>query len=273
MIFSVSYGHVGLGIAGPGDAQLPHAACDLLHARTEVGEGIVVEEDFLDLRQVVADPLNLVEHVLHAAHAVAMPADGLGPQAEGALGAATPAGVQRHVRMFEVADEVVLDLQVALVHRRHPRQLIHVGQQRPRGVVLDAPFAVLKAQAGDAVQRASLGHFLAGEVEFLARDEIDRGGGGERAGRVDCNLGSDHADQQVRILRLHQLRRVGVRRKRRRAGVHDHQLILSRQRHNVLQRQAVGGRIDELAVRDHRGRLREPGGIPERADLAFGLVA
>jgi hypothetical protein len=39
--------HVGLGVAGPGDAELAQLARDGLGARQVVGEGVVVEEDLL----------------------------------------------------------------------------------------------------------------------------------------------------------------------------------------------------------------------------------
>ena len=43
--------HVGLGVAGPGDAQLAEFPRDRLGARQVVGEGVVVEEEFLHLRE------------------------------------------------------------------------------------------------------------------------------------------------------------------------------------------------------------------------------
>ena len=43
--------HVGLGVARPGDAELAQLAGDRLGARPVVGEGVVVEEELLDLRK------------------------------------------------------------------------------------------------------------------------------------------------------------------------------------------------------------------------------
>src|SRR5262249_60034674 len=91
-----------------------------------VGERVVVEEEFLDVREGGARPGQLLDHMPDAAYAVAVPADGLRPQAEGATRFAAAAGVERDVGMLQVAAEVVLDDEVALVDRRDERQLIHV---------------------------------------------------------------------------------------------------------------------------------------------------
>ena len=125
--------HVGLGIARPGHAQLAQAPGDLFGARQIVGERIVVEEElaapagnsFLARRHFGFD-------VVCAAHPVAVPAQRLRPQAECALRTAAPAGVERDVRMLQVADEVVLDGQVALVDVHYDGQRVHVFNRGSR---------------------------------------------------------------------------------------------------------------------------------------------
>src|SRR5262249_35803593 len=92
--------HVGLGVAGPDDAELAELARDRLAARTIVGEGIVVEEEFLHLRERGFRPADLVDDVADAARAVAMAADGLRPQAERAARFAAAAGIERNVRVL-----------------------------------------------------------------------------------------------------------------------------------------------------------------------------
>ena len=72
-----------------------------------------------------------------AAGAVAVAADRLWPQAEGAMRFAAAAGIDRDVGVFQIADEIVLDCEVALVDRRDEGQRIHVLQDRPVGVVDD----------------------------------------------------------------------------------------------------------------------------------------
>ena len=107
--------HIGLGVAGPDNAELAELARDRLAARAIVGKGVVVEEEFLDLRERRFRPADLVDDMADAARAVAMTADRLRPQAEGAARFAAAAGIERNVGMPEIADEVILDGQVALV--------------------------------------------------------------------------------------------------------------------------------------------------------------
>src|SRR5208282_3666714 len=107
-------GHVRLGVARPGDAEPAQSAGDLLRAEAVVGEGVVVEEELLHLRKMAFGVGDLVDHVSGAARAIAMAADRLGPQAEGAARLAAPARIKRHVGMQEIADEIILDPEVAL---------------------------------------------------------------------------------------------------------------------------------------------------------------
>src|SRR5450432_1081082 len=51
------------------------------------------------------------------------------------------------------------------------------------------------------------------------------------------------------------------------------EIVVLRERQDVFQRQVVRRRVDQLAVLDKCCRLREPCRIPERAHLAFRLVA
>ena len=118
--------HVGLGVAGPDDAELADLACQRLDARQVVGQRVVVEEELLDLRERLLRPCQLLDDVADAARAIAMAADGLRPQAEGAARFAAAAGVERDVGVLQIADEIILDLEVALVDRRDERQLVHV---------------------------------------------------------------------------------------------------------------------------------------------------
>jgi hypothetical protein len=114
---------------------------DRLGARQIVGEGVVVEEEFLHLRESRFARRISSRHAGRA-HAVAVPADGLRPQAEGAARFAAAPGVERHVGVLQVADEVVLDAQVALVDLGDERQLVHVLQIARSGLWTITPFAL-----------------------------------------------------------------------------------------------------------------------------------
>ena len=218
-------------------------------------------------------PFQLVDDVADAAHAVAVAADGLRPQAERAARFAAAAGVERNVRVLEIAAEIILDHEVALVDRRDERQVVHVVQDFALVVVHDAAVGVAVGQARDAGEVAALGDLLDGEIELVARDEIDILAGQQAAVRIDRDLGADQADLELRIGRLERAHRPQVGLERRRRGVQHHQIALGCFRQDVVEAEPVRRRVDQLGALDQGGRLRQPGRIPERADLAAHLIA
>ena len=265
--------HVALGVAGPGDAELADLPGERLDARQVVGQRVVVEEDLLDLRERLHRPFQLVDDVADAARAVVVAADGLRPQAEGAARFAAAPGVERQIGVPQIADEIVLDLEIALVDRRDERQLVHVVQDGALGVVDDAAVALAIRQAGDAAEVAALRHLLDGEIELVAGDEIELLAGRKRARGIDRDLGADHADLEIGIGRLQRADGLHVGGKRRRRGVQHHEIAVLDLRQHVGEAEPVRRRVDQLGALDQRGGLRQPGRIPERLDLAAVLIA
>src|SRR5262249_5776308 len=96
--------HVGLGVDGPRDTQPAEGARDGLCSRQVVGEGVVVEEELLDLGEEALGQRHLLGDVPHAPRAIALSAHRLRPQAERALRAASAPRVERYVGMTEIAD-------------------------------------------------------------------------------------------------------------------------------------------------------------------------
>ena len=213
--------HVRLGVARPRHAQLAQLARDRLRARQVVGEGVVVEEEFPHLREIAPRQRDLLRHMARRAHPVAMPAHRLRPQAERAARLAAAPGVERHVRMQQIADEVVLDAQVALVDLGDERQRVHVLEDRAVLVVHDPARTVAIRDAVDRRPVAALGDLLHREVELVARDEIDRRALAQAFVRLHRHLGADEADLQRRVRVLQRRRHLHVGRERRRRGM-DH---------------------------------------------------
>src|SRR5690606_33760227 len=114
-----------LGIARPGHAELAEFTGDRLSTLRIIGEGVVVEEYLLDLRQFLLRPGDFLHDMPDAARAVEMPADGLRPQAERAARFAAPPGIERQVGMLEVTDKVAMDVEVPLVDGRDEWQVVH----------------------------------------------------------------------------------------------------------------------------------------------------
>ena len=67
----------------------------------------------------------------------------------------------------------MVDVEIALVDRRHERQLVHVVQDFAIGIMDDDAFGVAIGDALDVRPVAAVGDFLDGEIEFVAGDEID----------------------------------------------------------------------------------------------------
>ena len=90
-------------------------------------------------------------------------------------GPAAAARVERDVGVQQVADEVVLDHEVALVDVGDEGKVVHVLERRALPVVDDAA----RPRSGSSARRSSperppRGDFLDRVVELVARDEVDR---------------------------------------------------------------------------------------------------
>ena len=194
---------------------------DFAGARQIRGEGVVVEEKFAHLRENFLHVGHFVGDVLRRADAIFVSADGLRPEAEGALRRAAAAGIHRNVRMQQVADEIFFDLQIAFIDVRHPRQRVHVRNHFALGIVFDFAVLVLVGQAGDGRKVAVFGDFLAGEIKFLAAHPVNRGRRLERFRRQHHRVRADEADFRVGLLRLDGLGHLAIVFQRRRGGVDD----------------------------------------------------
>ena len=147
---------VRAAVAAPVDAERAELFGNFARARQVRGEGVVIEEKFAHLRENFLHVGHFVGDILRRADAVFVSADGLRPEAEGALGRAAAAGIHRNVGMQQVADEIFFDLQIAFIDIRHPRQRVHVRNHFALGVVFDFPVLVLVRQTGDGRKFAVL---------------------------------------------------------------------------------------------------------------------
>ncbi len=141
------------------------------------------------------------------------------------------------------------------------------------GVCWIWPLASRIGEAEDRLPVPPVGDLLDGEIKFVAGGEIDDRRGFERSFGVDRGLGADQPGLQRRVGVLERRDRLHIRGEGGRRGVHHGQVEILRLGHNLGERGPMRRRVDELAVRHERGRLREPGRVPERRDLAFRLVA
>src|SRR6516164_6041940 len=96
----------------------------------------------------------------NAAYPVAVPADGLRPQAKGAFRAAAAPGVERQIGVLQIADKIVLDPQVALVDLTDEGQLVHVFEDCTIAIVGYSAAAVAPAQPVDRSEGPTVGNLL-----------------------------------------------------------------------------------------------------------------
>ena len=174
--------------------------------------------------------------------------------------------------MLEIANVIVVDLEVALVHGRHERQRIHVFQDRSCLVVHDAARGVAVRQARDSLPIAPLGDFLDREIELVAGDEVDHLRRGKAPRRVDRDFRPDQPRFKVGVDRFHRLDRLDVGCKRWRRRVQNGKIEVARRGRDIGELQALRWRIDEFAALDQRCGLGKPRRIPERTDLPPRLV-
>jgi hypothetical protein len=125
--------------AAPGEAEGLELLTELDGADLLDVEGVVVEEELLDLGEVLLGPLELGGHVVGGPLAPGVAAEGLRPEAEGALRRAAAGGVERDVGMEQEGHVVLGDVHVALVDLGGPGHRVQVFDLRAVGVVDDLP--------------------------------------------------------------------------------------------------------------------------------------
>src|SRR6185437_8836064 len=102
-----------------------------------------------------------------------MTADRLRPKAESTMRFAAASGIEREIRMLQVADKIILDLQIALVDGRDERQPVHVRELGARRIMPDNTVRTAVGQTRDVAPILPFRNFLDGEIELVARDKID----------------------------------------------------------------------------------------------------
>ena len=202
-----------------------------------------------------------------------MTANRLRPEAEGAARFAAPARIERNVRVFQIAAEIFGDVEIALVDRRHERQIVHIVQDFAIDIMDDDAFGVAIGDAFHVRPVASVGDLFDGEIELIAGDEVDGRCRDERFLRFHGNLGADETDFRARINFLDHLGRLHVRLERRRRRVQHDQVFAADIAFDVLEREIMRRRVDQLGAFDECRGLRQPRRIPERAHFALHLVA
>src|SRR5581483_3488508 len=146
------------------------------------------------LREELLRAAHLLDDVSGRLRPVSVAADGLRPEAERAASGAAATRIEREVRVLEVADEVVLDLEIALVDVEHARERVHVVDELALAVVVDLAVLVAPREPVHVGEIAALSDLGDRVVELLAADEVDRLRGEDRLLRHDGDVRAAEAD-------------------------------------------------------------------------------
>jgi hypothetical protein len=161
------------GRAAPGDAERLELFAKLDGADLLDVEGVVIEEELLDVREVIPGPLHLGRYIVRRALAPRVAGERLRPQAEGALRWAAAGGVERDVRVQQERHVVPRHVHIALVDLGRPGHRVQVFDLRAIRIVLDHAVRIFVADAEDFMERFAVGKLDYGVVELATADKVE----------------------------------------------------------------------------------------------------
>src|SRR5208283_1635056 len=99
--------------------------------------------------------------------------DGLRPKAEGAFGGAAAPGVERHIGMKQIADEVIVDVQISMIDRENAWQGIRIEQDLAFRRMAYGAIGCSVSEAFDLIKVISPGQLETGIIKLVAAHEIE----------------------------------------------------------------------------------------------------
>ena len=198
----------------------------------------------------------------------------LRPQAKGAARRTSAPGVHRDVGILAVGAVVFQVVEIVFVDFGDERQLVEflVGELRAVGVVMNRAVLAIRDSAYLAPIPA-LRHFDHRVVELAPPGDVDRGRDLERLLGLRGGMAADEGNDAIGIGGLDRLGRARVHPQRRSRGVEHHEVVVLGFVDRALEVVTVRRSVEQARSRNHPGRVGQPGRIPERPDLARGLVA
>ena len=223
--------------------------------------------------EVLLSPGHLGGYVVCAALAPGMTGEGLGPEAEGALGGAAAGAVEGDEGVKEEGDVVPGDVHVAGVDFGGPGHGVQIFDLGAVGVVLDDAVGILVGDAEDLWEGLAVGILDDGEVELAAADEVDYIAFVESAVGVGGDRGADEGDADGGIGLLDGLGEAVVAVPAYGGGEEDEELVVFGDFDGLGGGDVVGRGVKEAGAFEHACGIGEPDGIPIRLDLAGGWPA
>jgi hypothetical protein len=258
--------------AAPGEVQGLELLAQLDRANLLDVERVVVEEEFLDLGEVLLGPLQLGGNIVCRPLAPGVPAQGLRPQAEGALRGAAAGGVERDVGMQQEGDVVLGHVHVALVDFGGPGHGVQVFCLRAVGVV-DHFSVELVADAEDLAEGLALGKLNDRVIELAAADEVERRTLVEGFVRRGGDRRADKGDFDGGVGRLDGLGEALIALPADGGGEEDQEVIILADLDGLVGGDVVGVGIEQTRTLQHSSGVGQPDGVPVRLNLARGRPA
>ena len=198
----------------------------------------------------------------------------LRPQAKGAARRTSAPGVHRDVGILAVGAVVFQVVEIVFVNFGDERQLVEflIGELRAVGVVMNCAVFAIRDSAYLAPVPA-LRHFDHRVVELASPGDVNCGRDLERFLGLRCGMTADEGNDAVGIGGLDRFGRARVHPQRRSRSVEHHEVVILRFRDRAFEVVTMRWSVEQARSRNHSGRVGQPGGIPERPDLARRLVA
>src|ERR1700676_442552 len=214
-------------------------------------EGIVIEENFLHLREVTDGVFNFLDNVVDGTYAPGVAGDGLRPHTESAKGRATARSVEGDERIQEKRNIVIFDLQIALVDVCSERERVELGSLQVRALRIVDVFSVFAvAGAGNLFQRLAVSEFCDRVIELAAHHEIDVHAGVKGFVRPDVTVRANEGNFQGGIGFLDFAKQLHVAVEADGGGIENQEFIVFADVHGLLPVDLVRGGIKQTAAGD-----------------------
>ena len=253
--------------AAPGDAEWLQLRAQLDGPDFLNIEGVVVEEELLDVGEVLLGPGQFGGHIVGGALAPGVSAERLRPQAEGALRRAAACRIERDERVQQEGHAVTRHVHVPLVDLGGPGHRVQIFDLRPVGVVNDLAVEPV-ADTQNLVERLALGKFDDGIIELAAADEVERGALIQSAVRVGGHGRSNKGDANRRVCRLDGHRQTLIARPAYCRGEEHQELVVLANVDCLLGGDVVRRSVQQTRALEHAGGVSEPDGVPIGLNLA-----
>src|SRR5208337_3641947 len=189
-------------IARPGEFEPGESLADFDSPSLIDSEGIVIKKPFTGLRKELHALLQFSNDCGRALGAIFVSPDGLRPKAKGTFGGAAAPGVERHIGMKQIADEVIVDVQIFVIDRENAWQGIRIEQDLAFRRMAYGAIGCSVSEAFNLIKVISPGQIETGIIKLVAAHEIEHRSLKQSLFGNNGDMGSDKSYLCMRIMRF-----------------------------------------------------------------------